>query len=244
MMFFALPLLALVSLNGYAWSENIGWMKFSGPTYQVQINDETGGFSGYGWSERVGWIKFFGDQARVCSATAGGDCSNEISENVSGWDGLIKLTTSQVVNYGVKVAGDETNGCYLNGYAWGSDVVGWVHMSGSGYQVNLERCIVPPTPPHTQDLSCSFSAAPKVLIPPQRTARLVWQCQDADACRMTPAIGAVSAISGARTVAPAQTTTYTLACDNVSGQSVSIPKTVKVINASLCEVNPADPSCE
>lgn len=241
MIFFALPLLAFVSLNGYAWSENIGWMKFSGPTYQVRINDETGGFSGYAWSERVGWIKFLGDQARVCSATAGGDCSNETSENVSGWDGLIKLTGA---SYGARVVGTPQTGCLLTGYAWGSDVVGWVHMSGPGYQVNLDHCIVPIEPPHTQDISCLFSAAPKVLISPQRTARLNWSCQDADACRITPAIGAVSATSGARTVTPAQTTTYTLTCDNASGQSVFIPKTVQVINASLCEVNPADPRCE
>lgn len=241
MMFFALPLLALVSLNGYAWSENIGWVKFGGPTYQVSIDDQTGGFSGYGWSERVGWIKFLGDQARVCSATAGGDCSNEISENVSGWDGLIKLTGT---NYGVRVSGNSEIGCSLAGYAWGSDVVGWVHMAGSGYGVNLSRCIVPPEPPHTYNLSCSFSAAPRRLIPPQRTAFLTWQCHDADQCSLSSGLGAVSSSGGGRTVRPAQTTMYTLRCSNAADQSVAISKTVEVITGSLCEVNPADPSCE
>lgn len=240
-MFFALPLLALVSLNGYAWSENIGWIKFQGPSYQVSIDDQTGAYSGYGWSEHVGWIKFFGGEARVCSATAGGDCSNEISKNVSGWDGLIKLTGTQ---YGVRVAGSPETGCSLTGYAWGSDVVGWVHMKGPGYQVNVSRCIVPPEPPHIYDLSCSFSVGPRRLIPPQRTARLSWSCRDADQCSITPGIGTVPAISGGRTVSPAQTTTYTLRCSNAADQSVAIPKTVEVIRGSLCEVNPADPSCE
>ncbi len=235
------PLLALVSLNGYAWSENIGWIKFSGPSYHVSIDDQTGGFSGYAWSDRVGWIKFLGDRARVCSATAGGDCSNEISENVSGWDGLIKLTGAQ---YGVRTVGTPDTGCSLSGYGWGSDVVGWVHFNGSGYGVALDRCIVPVLPPRTYDLSCSFSASPRLLIAPQRTARLVWQCQDADVCRIAPTVGVVSAISGGKTVAPGQTTTYTLACTNEAGQSASIAKTITVIRSQLCEVNPADPSCE
>lgn len=241
MVFFAVPLLALVSLNGYAWSENIGWMRFSGPTHQVSIDDQTGAFSGYAWSEHAGWIKFNGDRARVCSATAGGDCSNEISENVSGWDGLIKLSGP---GYATTIAGIDDTGCYLSGYAWGSDVVGWVHMKGRGYQVNLERCIVPPPPSRTYDLSCSFGAAPRRLIAPQRTARLTWQCQDADECRIIPGIGTVSALSGARTVAPPQTTTYALRCSNAAGQSADIAKTITVIRSQLCEINPADPRCE
>lgn len=235
-----LPLLALVSLNGYAWSHNIGWIKFNGPTYQVSIDDQTGGFSGFAWSDRVGWIKFLGDRARVCSATAGGDCSNEISENVSGWDGLIKLKGA---NYGVRAAGTEETACSLEGYAWGSDVVGWVKFSGSGYGVNLERCIVPILPPRTYDLSCGFSAAPRLLIAPQRTARLAWNCEDADVCRIT-SVGAVSAAGGAMTVVPGRTTTYTLQCSNEAGQSADIAKTITVIRSQLCEVNPADPICE
>lgn len=238
---FGLPLLALVSLNGYAWSENIGWIKFSGPSYGVSINEDTGAFSGHAWAEHVGWIRFAGDGARVCAATAGGDCSNEIGENVSGWDGLIKLSGP---GYAVAITGNRETGCYLSGYAWGSDVVGWIKMAGSAYRVNLERCIVPPEPPHEYDLSCSFSAMPRRLIPPQRTARLTWNCQDADQCSITPGIGAVSSGGGGRTVRPAQTTTYTLRCSNAADQTVAIPKTVEVIRGSLCEVNPADPRCE
>lgn len=45
------------ALTGYAWSENIGWIKFSGPGYGVDYDKVAGQFSGYGWSENIGWIK-------------------------------------------------------------------------------------------------------------------------------------------------------------------------------------------
>jgi hypothetical protein len=51
------------SVSGYAWSENIGWVKFKGKTqggdwYGVDIDPATGDFSGHAWSENIGWISF------------------------------------------------------------------------------------------------------------------------------------------------------------------------------------------
>ena len=239
---FFLPVLALVGLNGFAWSENTGWLSFRGPAHQVTIDEETGAYGGYAWSEHVGWVKFTGDRARVCSATEGGDCSNVISSNVSGWDGTIKLAGA---TYKTEITGTVETGCSLTGYAWGSDVVGWLHMKGAGYGVNLEKCIVPPEPPKTYDLSCSFNAGPRVLVAPQKTARLTWECTDADVCKIAPSVGTVTPASGGGvTVRPASTTTYTLHCENDGGQSVDISKKVEVVKSQLCEINPADPSCE
>lgn len=237
-----LLIFALVGLNGHAWSENIGWLSFRGPAYQVTINDETGAYGGYAWSEHIGWVKFAGDRGRVCSATEGGDCSNVISNNSSGWDGTIKLAGT---TYKTEIVGTPATGCSLTGYAWGSDVVGWLKMKGSNYGVTLDRCIVPPEPPKTYDLSCSFNAGPRVLIAPQKTARLTWACTDADACIISPSVGTVTPASGGGvTVAPKSTTTYTLHCKNNGGQSVDISKKVEVVKSQLCEINPADPSCE
>lgn len=241
MMPFFIPLFALISLNGHAWSGNIGWVSFHGPGYQATVDEETGAFGGYAWSEHIGWMKLAGDRARFCAATAGGDCSQEIGENSGGWDGIVKLKGA---NYGVTVSGDETSGCYLSGYAWGSDVVGWLKFAGARYRVGLERCVKPVEPPITYDLSCSFNAGPKVLIAPQRTARLTWECHDADECRILPTVGVVSPISGGVTVTPLRTTEYILRCGNAAGQSVEIRKTVTVVNSDICEINPADPGCE
>lgn len=239
--FLFIPLFALVSLSGHAWSENIGWVGFAGPGYQATIDEETGAFGGYAWSENVGWIKLTGDTARVCSATEGGDCSSVISPNSGDWDGIVKLKGA---TYGPKVVGTVASGCSLAGYAWGSDVVGWLHFNGPTYKVGLAKCILPVEPPHVFDLACSFNAGPKVLISPQKTSRLTWECQDADECRILPTVGKLADPSrGGVTVTPPRTTIYTLKCGNEGGQSVEIAKTVTVIKSQLCEINPADPSC-
>jgi hypothetical protein len=236
----AIPFLAVVGLTGHAWSENIGWVSFSGPRYQVTIDEATGAYGGWAWSEHVGWLKFAGDGARACAVTEGGDCGGGLSGNNGDWNGVIKLKGP---GYGVSIQGAPETGCYLAGYAWSPRVIGWLKMQGGNYGVRLERCIMPPEPPHEYDLSCTFNAAPRLLIPPQRTARLSWQCADADACRIN-GVGAVHAGSGARIVAPAGTTTYTLTCSNAAGQATSLSQTVQVIKGTLCEINPADPGCE
>jgi hypothetical protein len=50
-------------LSGYAWAENVGWIKFNplvagDPNdYGVKI-DTVGNFSGFAWGENIGWINF------------------------------------------------------------------------------------------------------------------------------------------------------------------------------------------
>jgi hypothetical protein len=59
-------------LEGYAWAENIGWIRLgtsgrgdqyydntSAADYGVN-NDGSGNLSGYAWGENVGWIHFDG----------------------------------------------------------------------------------------------------------------------------------------------------------------------------------------
>jgi len=47
------------SLSGYAWSDEYGWISFSGlsPAYAVSI-DATGDFQGFAWNDILGWISF------------------------------------------------------------------------------------------------------------------------------------------------------------------------------------------
>ena len=55
------------NMNGFAWSETIGWISFNSgdsgtctpATYGVSI-DEDGYLEGYAWSENIGWIQFGG----------------------------------------------------------------------------------------------------------------------------------------------------------------------------------------
>ena len=47
-----------ISLTGYAWSENCGWIHFSPTNSQATINLSDGRFDGYAWGENIGWIHF------------------------------------------------------------------------------------------------------------------------------------------------------------------------------------------
>ena len=70
-----------VRVSGYAWSSNIGWIKFD-PSYGgVFYNQTTGNLSGYAWSSNIGWIKF-----------------ENLSANPAGIGGLpaLRLTLRQV----------------------------------------------------------------------------------------------------------------------------------------------------
>src|SRR3989344_6655568 len=46
-------------VNGYAWSDNIGWISFNDGN--VNIDEATGAFFGSAWSDAVGWINFASD---------------------------------------------------------------------------------------------------------------------------------------------------------------------------------------
>jgi hypothetical protein len=120
-------------LSGWAWSSTIGWISMSGNGYGIKINtDQT--LSGYAWSDNIGWIQF-GDLSDFPSGSgtdsenanlSGGDLkgwAKALSADGNGWDGWISLSGT---GYGVTV--NNTTGNF-SGWAWGSDVVGWVDFS-------------------------------------------------------------------------------------------------------------------
>ena len=126
------------SMFGYAWSDTIGWVSFNcadpgtcaTSNYRVDI-DTNGNLSGYGWSENIGWISFNASDTSGCPQNP---CQGKIPGNgrmtgwakalatSGGWDGWISLSGSEKgVNWGVVQSGTT-----FAGYAWGSDVVGWL----------------------------------------------------------------------------------------------------------------------
>ena len=145
------------ALHGWAWSDNIGWVSFNsadtgiGSSYVVQAS-ATGDLTGYAWSDSIGWIKFGGlsgypgsgtvahlDIAtgnvtgwiRACAGTAAGDCSS-MTSRTDGWDGWIELSgTNHPTGVTAGTAGVTFNGTNFVGYAWGSDVVGWLQFTPS-----------------------------------------------------------------------------------------------------------------
>lgn len=149
-----------INLNGYAWSDNIGWLSFnssnpgagSGASYAVTLatSSNIGTFGGYAWSDNIGWVSFQnGDGshpvatvnlstgivngwARACAGTVNGDCVS--ADRTDGWDGWIELSgTNHPTQSGLTGIANSNQGVSYNsesksfsGYAWGSDVVGWL----------------------------------------------------------------------------------------------------------------------
>ena len=141
------------NLVGWAWSDTIGWISFnstndhdpiaggvqqSGVNYGVHITaggDLCGNNScsvpGYAWSSNIGWIQFgglssfpSGSGTQGINAKVNGNnlqgWVKAIAADGNGWDGWISLSGAGP-SYGVTLSGN-----VFSGYAWGSDVVGWV----------------------------------------------------------------------------------------------------------------------
>ncbi|MBX4198874.1 hypothetical protein KW800_01195 [Candidatus Parcubacteria bacterium] len=135
MVLFASPtraLAAAIDLSGYAWSENVGWISFKGPTYGVTLSNTTGLFSGHAWSENIGWISFQQADGTSCG---GGALMNLATGAVSGWAKV--LSTGACVHLagtGYAVAYTSATSRF-SGYAWSDTDVGWIHFAGTNYAV-------------------------------------------------------------------------------------------------------------
>jgi hypothetical protein len=150
--FYSTASAASLSVTGYAWSDTIGWIQFN-PTYGgVFLDNATGELSGYAWSDNIGWVSFDASDANHPSAiinnisACGSSCvvtgwARAIAADNNGWDGWIKMSDTASPAYSVNL--DRTTGNF-SGWAWGSDVVGWISFSGSGYGVKLSGNL-PPT---------------------------------------------------------------------------------------------------
>jgi len=143
------------NISGYAWSSNIGWISFEGSasdsslsSYSVAMNLGTDGIgifssNSYAWSSNIGWIKFDSSLigpvsptdgvrleidgrvtgwARACAVFMSG-CAGGLKgpSYLGGWDGWIRMDATGNATNDVHIIGNE-----FRGYAWGSDVIGWI----------------------------------------------------------------------------------------------------------------------
>lgn len=143
------------NVSGWVWSENIGWISLGGDSYGVKVdtsNISTGGqgaLSGYVWSEYIGWISFnradtgnppgapfqigLGNASIAQVDWSTGKINGWAKALVArdGWDGWIKFSkdiSDPGFEYSTLV--NKTTGA-ITGWAWGSDVVGWIDMTGN-----------------------------------------------------------------------------------------------------------------
>lgn len=137
--------------TGWAWSDNIGWISFSpansgsgGGTYGVLRDTANNGLlAGCAWSANIGWISFTqadlsGCPSGVCEARLGTDgkltgWARAVagSGRTDGWDGWISLNKKTTDNYvyGPQISSNPSDKGLLVGWAWGSDVVGWLSFN-------------------------------------------------------------------------------------------------------------------
>ncbi|MDP1625410.1 MAG: hypothetical protein Q8L64_06685 [bacterium] len=125
------------NISGYAWSSNIGWVSFNCMNHDPAscddsnfgVNLDSNGFiTGYVWSPNIGWIQFgnlsdfpSGGGTQSTNARVSGSSVLGWARALShsgGWDGWISLSGT---GYGVGY-----NDGVFSGYAWGSDVIGWL----------------------------------------------------------------------------------------------------------------------
>jgi len=184
------------NVSGWAWSENIGWISFNctdreteipgfcaTSNYGVDVNISTGYFSdpSYAWSENIGWINFVPAgpyplgppndySAKVDFATGNVTGWIRAEANDGGWDGWI-LMGRETGGWSNQVTMDlVTRG--FRGWAWGSDVVGWISFSsrncdadGDGFSDGTPTGCPPvgtPIPPYGGE-------APDINFPPTAT---------------------------------------------------------------------------
>lgn len=137
---------------GYAWSSNIGWLSFNDGNVTV---DGSNNLVGYAWSPNIGWVKFgglsgfpdasIGTNAKLTDTGATGwaravSVMNPLVyktiDNRGGWDGWISLSSAgKTPAYGVA-----TDGKNFSGFAWGSEVVGWLDWSYAKLTTNDVIC--------------------------------------------------------------------------------------------------------
>ena len=140
------------NLSGWAWIDpetvlpadpsgtnlDIGWLSFNCTNtgncgvsnYGVRVDPACTGsvcdILGNAWSENLGWLSFQAGDAthpnptfdRATGVVDG--WARFLSQDGNGWEGWVDI---KGVIYGVIVSG-----CNWSGYAWGSDVVGWIHF--------------------------------------------------------------------------------------------------------------------
>lgn len=142
--------------------------------------------------------------------SSGGGSGGGSDPQAGGWDGWISLSGSSP-GYG-----PTKSGSIFSGYAWGSDVLGWLDFSQVLYGVS--------TPP-TID---SFTSSPANPITPGTDVTLTWSTTNAASCTASGAWSGSKSTSGSEiqsSVGASQS--YTLTCNNFLGDST--PATVNVI---------------
>ncbi|MBP6857930.1 MAG: hypothetical protein KBC11_01925 [Candidatus Pacebacteria bacterium] len=136
-----------VPVTGWLWSDTVGWVSLNcsnnstcGTVSYSVMQSTDGSWTGYGWNDNIGWLDF----NTGCPAGTAGTCGAQMISNSlkgwarftsasEGWDGWVSFSSTNdhdrntagvqqaPYSYGATRSGDN-----VFGYAWGSEIVGWL----------------------------------------------------------------------------------------------------------------------
>jgi hypothetical protein len=209
--------------SGMAWSSNIGWISFENTGCPGGVTGCTGGTyadwanpNGDGSVNIKGW-------ARVCSVYVSG-CSGALKVNstTGGWDGYIALSDPLGSSFGVKINPTMS----ISGYAWGSDIIGWIQFTGSYSITDLCPNIsgVQSTMPNGMVLDTNGDC----VTPPADV------CPNIAGVQATTPSGMI--IDGSGNCVPAPTDV----CPNIAGNQSSVPSGMIIDGSGNCVASGGD----
>jgi hypothetical protein len=136
-------------LTGYAWSNNIGWIRFGGlSSFPTAAGTTAANASVTGTYPNLtfqGW-------ARACAGTTSAvNTCGTMTSRTDGWDGWISLRQTVAPVHNVFTAGGtypNNGGVSSPSYAWGGDVIGWIDMASVAWDaptasVTGVTCVIP-----------------------------------------------------------------------------------------------------
>jgi len=233
------------TMSGYAWSSNIGWITFN-PSGCPTTGCTPGAYVDWAHPNSDKSVNIIG-WARACSVYASG-CSGPLKDSASlgqcngtsdynnqdtfdtgdadpqcEWDGYIALDSATAGGtagtWGLEINGSKN----ITGYAWGSQVMGWIHsITGAIY-------LGGPTVQLVANPATIVNGASSVLTVTATNIDGPNSCSFANlATGLTMTQGSGGSWTGTISVSPSKTTPYTVNCTK-GIQTATASATVTVI---------------
>lgn len=218
------------TMSGYAWSSNIGWITFNQSGCPASVSNCTPGAAVTWNTDGSGTVHGW---ARACSVYVS-NCSGTLKDDsaLGTWDGFIALDSKTAGGtagaWGLAITTSKS----LTGYAWGSQVIGWIKS------INASIYVGGPTVSLVANPTSIISGASSVLT---ATAANI---DGASSCKITASDNTTvptltmansgSTWTGKITVSPTLPTTYTVACTKGS----QVAKAQATVNVDYFTTSP------
>lgn len=191
-------------VTGWAWSSNIGWIKFDTGVSQPVIvntsgNPNIGAFSGYAWSSNVGWISFNSADVANCPSISNPSLNGSIapldgcnptiylgpgnpkSGYVTGWARVLSMTASENGGGWLHLSGaNHLTGTSGEGVKFNpatKDLTGYAYESTALGWIHFDALLG-----GTPSATCSINLA---QINPDNTVSLAWSSSNNSNCTIS-----------------------------------------------------------